>query len=73
VIPDDTSPEAFAAQVRFYRRLGPEGRLRLMLELCDDARELAADGIRLRNPALGPEEVRREVARLFNELAPAIG
>ncbi len=73
MIPDDTSADAFAAQIRYYRHLGPEGRLRLTLELSDDARELAADGVRRRHPEFDADAVRREVMRLFNVLAPSLG
>lgn len=73
MIPDDTTADAFSAQVRYYRRLGPQGRLQLMLELSDDARELAADGVRRRHPEFDADAVRREVMRLFNVLAPSLG
>lgn len=44
-----------------------------MLELSDDARELAADGVRRRHPEFDADAVRREVMRLFNVLAPSLG
>jgi hypothetical protein len=71
VIPSDTTADAFAEHVRYYRRIGRAGRLQLALELSDDARRLAADGVRRRRPELGGDDVRREVLRMFGAVPPA--
>ena len=70
MIPSDTTADAFAAQVRYYRGIGREGRLRLTLELSDDARRLATDGVRRRHPEFSDDDVRREVLRMFG-VAPS--
>ena len=73
MIPADTSPDAFLRQVEWLRRKGGLGRLVLMLEMCDESRELAASGVRRRRPDLNEEQVRREVIRLLNDVAPTLG
>ena len=47
--PGDTSAEAHAAQLGASRRLGPERRLELGLELAESGRDLARAGIRARH------------------------
>lgn len=46
----DTTPEAHAVQMAVYRRMGPQRRLELTLEMSDEGRQLAADGVRHRHP-----------------------
>jgi hypothetical protein len=46
----DTTPDAAAAQLAVYRRLGPEMRFRLAVEMSEAIRQLARDGIKHRHP-----------------------
>ena len=62
--PADTSPEAHAAQIEFYRRIGDEKRLELGLRMSSEIRQVAADGIRMRHPGYTEEEVRLALFRL---------
>ncbi len=48
--PLDTSAEAWEAQRAAWRRMGPEGRLRVALDLSDQLREIHLAGIIARNP-----------------------
>jgi hypothetical protein len=64
IIPRDTTPEAFRVQIEALRRLGMEGRLRMMLELCRNVRKLAAAGVRMRHPEFNEDQVQLAVARL---------
>jgi hypothetical protein len=70
VIPADTSPEAYAAQARWMRRLDPGARLRLAMDLCDEMRAMCADGVRRRHPEFGEGQVSEEVGRIVLEIAP---
>ena len=65
MIPLDTTPEAHRVQVQVYRRMGPEGRLRRAMTMCDEAREVAQAGIRARHPEYGDEGVRWALYRLL--------
>ena len=46
------------AQESAWRRLGAEGRIRLMLQLSDELREVALAGIRGREPDLSEAQAR---------------
>ncbi|HJN72843.1 MAG TPA: hypothetical protein QGF58_02815 [Myxococcota bacterium] len=72
--PRDTSEEAWAVQVALLRRAGPSERLRLTLQMCDDARQLTRDGIVHRHPEWTEEQIRQELARLVlgDELASRV-
>ena len=61
----DTSPEADAAQVEGYRRMGGTGRGQVMFRLIGMMRETARAGIRRRHPEYGEAEVRLALARLL--------
>jgi hypothetical protein len=54
----DTSPEAHAAQLRAYARLGPARRVALAFELSEAAREIAIEGVRARSPGLSRSRAR---------------
>jgi hypothetical protein len=54
----DTTPEAHAAQLAVWRRMGPERRLLLALQMSDEIREVALCGIRHRHPDYTEEEAR---------------
>jgi len=77
-IPKDTTLEAYRVQIQALRRLGPEGRLKMMFELCDNLRELAVMGVRRRHPDYDDKKVMFAVMRLmvgeevFHKLLPGI-
>ena len=60
----DTDPRFAAAQRAAWERLGPEGRLKLALEMSEFVRKLALVGLRARHPGWSDAELRREVARM---------
>jgi hypothetical protein len=60
----DTSPEADAAQVEAYRRMGGTGRAQVMFRLCAMTRQAAEAGIRARHPEYDDAQVRLALARL---------
>jgi hypothetical protein len=66
----DTSPDAAAVQLEAYRRMGPEGRLRVGLELTQLSRSLLAAGIRARHPEYGADDVHLALVRAW--LGPAL-
>ena len=61
----DTQPEAAAVQLAVFRRMGPQRRLEATLEMSDEGRELAADGVRHRHPEYGDAEVQDAVRLLM--------
>ena len=48
----DTTAEADEAQASIQRRLGPEGRLKVAMEMSEMARRLARAGLHARHPEL---------------------
>jgi len=54
-----TGPEALEEQVRRYRRMTGEQRLRLALDLHEFACEVTREGIRHQHPTADPAEVER--------------
>jgi hypothetical protein len=60
-IPHDTSPEVWDMQMAAYERLGPEGRMRIALELSELVRSLHLAGVRSRNPDWDDVDVIRHV------------
>jgi hypothetical protein len=69
--PRDTSPEAWERQMRAFEKLGPEGRVRVALELSEAVRTIQLEGIRSRNPGWSEEEaVRHLVATLHGVELP---
>jgi hypothetical protein len=63
VIARDTSPDAHAAQLAVYARLGPVRRFELGFVLSEQAREIALGGIRARHPELSREAAQRVLWR----------
>jgi hypothetical protein len=63
-IAGDTGPEADAAQVEAYRRIGGTGRAQVMFRLCEMTRKAAEAGIRARHPQYDGTQVRLALARL---------
>lgn len=59
----DTAPDVRRAQESVWRRLGAEGRVRLMLQLSDELREVALAGIRRREPDLSEAQARAKLLR----------
>jgi hypothetical protein len=59
----DTSTDARRAQIEALRRMGPERRAALAIELSRSARETALAGIRERDPSLSEEEAQRALFR----------
>jgi len=64
-IPLDTTEEAYRVQTEIFRRLGPEGRFRLVFELSDNLRRIVEDGIRSRHPDYTDHMVRMARIRLM--------
>jgi hypothetical protein len=60
---NDTAPDARRAQEAAWRRLGPEGRVRLMLRLSDELRDIAVAGFRSRHPELTEAQARGRMLR----------
>lgn len=60
----DTSAEAHQIQVAIWRRLGPEGRVALALNLSEAVRAIARDGIAKRHPEYDEDELRHALFRL---------
>ena len=63
-LPLDTTIEAARVQAAVWRRLGMEKRLRLALEMIENARSLAESGVRWRHPEYSEHEVRLAAIRL---------
>lgn len=63
--PRDTSDEAMGAQLESYRRMTPEARLQVALELTEMSRRLLADGIRARHPEYDDDQVRLAMIRVW--------
>ncbi len=62
----DTSPDADAAQLDAYRRMGGPGRAQVMFRLCEMARFTAEAGIRRRHPDYDALRVRLALARMLH-------
>ena len=64
--PADTTPEAWAAQLAFLRRMDGSRRVALAFRLTRLAREASRAGIRARHPEYGEDEVRRAFFRMMH-------
>ncbi|MGH7437728.1 MAG: hypothetical protein ACRENE_18780 [Polyangiaceae bacterium] len=62
-MPTDTEAHAREAQLKAARRLGPAGRVRLAVEMSEDARRISFEGERRRHPELTAAEARLAVLR----------
>jgi hypothetical protein len=69
-MPSDTSPDAAAIQQEIFRRMTPEQRLRIALELSEEMRNIALSGLRSRQPELTEEELKREMLRIMYGFVP---
>jgi hypothetical protein len=65
VRPRDTDAAAHEAQIEAYRRMGAEARVRLAVQMSEDARRISLDGIRARHPEYDEERARRALFRLL--------
>ena len=61
--PRDTSPDIWARQLEAYRAMGPEERLRRALQLSEDVKALARDGIRHAHPDWQDRQIDAELQR----------
>ena len=57
----DTSEDARLAQLAVLRQMGPAERVRVAVKMSEEAREIAAAGVRARHPAWSEARVRRAV------------
>jgi hypothetical protein len=60
----DTTGQAEQMQIEALRRMGPEGRLRVSLDLARTSRELLLEGIRKRHPEFDENKIKMEYIRL---------
>lgn len=70
----DTPADAGRAQHAVFRRLAPADRVELAVQMSEEARALAADGMRHRRPNAGEAEIESAVRRLMlgDELADRV-
>ena len=61
----DTSKEAAAKQFEVLRNLGPTGRLKLTMDLCDTLRNITKSGIRHRHPNYTEQQVTQAYLKLI--------
>ena len=66
----DTSPEAAAIQDEIFRRMTPEQRVRLAIEMSESMRNVALAGLRSRRPDLNEAELLRELLRVMYDFVP---
>ena len=66
----DTSPEAAAIQDEIFRRMTPEQRVRLAIEMSESMRNVALAGLRSRRPDLDEAELSRELLRVMYDFVP---
>jgi hypothetical protein len=64
-MPSDTTDLALRAQIAAAVRLGPEGRLRVAVELSEETRRIAVEGVMRRHPDYDEARARLSVARLL--------
>jgi hypothetical protein len=59
-----------SSQTAIWKRMTLEQKLQLLTATIHQARELKRIGIRLRNPQSSPEEVEKELARIWLHARP---
>jgi hypothetical protein len=64
-LPLDTSQQAHEVQSEIYRRMTPAERVRLMIEMCEEARAVSAAGIAARHPEYDSAQLRYALLRLI--------
>jgi hypothetical protein len=65
LIPKDTTLEAYRFLIQVWRRLGPEGRLRVSFEASNRLHELSAAGVRRRHPSYSDDQMQLAVTKLM--------
>lgn len=66
-IPADTTKDAQLKQLEVLRNLGPAGRLKLTMDLCENLRSITKAGIRHRHPNYTEQQVTQAYLRLILE------
>lgn len=61
----DTSDAANAVLAQVYRRMTPAEKLAIVVEMCEESREIARGGIRARHPEYDAAEVEHALHRLL--------
>ena len=61
VTAQDTTTDALRVQATIHRRMTPEARVELAIQMSEDARAISAAGVRRLHPHWGEASVRREV------------
>ncbi len=66
----DTSSKARKVQIEILRKMGPEQRLKVSLELTGYLKKLLEEGVKSRHPEYSEQEVKLAVIRILlgNEL-----
>lgn len=62
---NDTSPDARDVQMAIYRKMSPQQRLQVALQLSQTGRRLLGEGIRLRHPEYSDQELRLATIRAW--------
>lgn len=65
VRPRDTTPAAYEAQLRVYRRMSGAEKVALAAQLSEDVRAVAMAGIRARHPEYSDREIWYALQRLL--------
>jgi hypothetical protein len=60
----DTTPVAAEIQRDVWRRLGPAGRMRAAMQMCEDIRSVTLAGLRTRHGSWEAHTLRAELIRL---------
>jgi hypothetical protein len=63
----DTSKTAELKQLEVLRNMGPTGRLKLTMDLCDNLRNITKAGIRHRHPDYTEQQITQAYLRLILE------
>jgi hypothetical protein len=66
----DTDPKMAAMQREIFRRMTKEQRAQMAIEMSESMRNVALDGIRLRQRDLTAEEQKRELLRVMYGFTP---
>ena len=61
----DTHPKIASMQREIFRRMSPEERVQIAIEMSNSMRRVALDGIRMRQPGLSPGDEIRELQRVM--------
>ena len=78
IFPKDTTLEAARIRFSILRKIGPEGRAQMTIELSDGLRTIIESGVRQRHPEYDEKTVRMAVLRitigkeLFQQLYPGV-